>query len=627
MNLVLKNRKVVYLFNSIFLLMIAILTYFLLSPVNIWTLDNMLRDIDKIILGTQLALLLLAYIFLYTSIELVTVRFTVIDIVLGIYIIYLFFHTIILKPIHPNPVFVTEHILLCIIYIIYRNIKYKQLKYLYWVLIFATLHQLYYGILHQTGGFTPGYGLSDIKGRFINQGPFAGFIACIIIVNYGLLLNNLHKIKLNNTIKKWIKTLLLIVVFIIILTTLIYSNSRASWLASLIGLLFYNWKKYGTSISVNKLVPSLKGRISFYIILTVLIVGIAYSLYQFKKGSADGRILIWKVTIGMIKDKPLLGHGVDTFQSNYMQYQADYFKENGDDQYQYLASDNNYAFNEFLRIGSEQGLIGILIIAILGYIIIHSIKKGKNSINNNFYELIPKSGLIVFFVFGLFSYPTEILQIKIVAVFFIAILANSSNTIPVFYSLKSNYPSRIHLSKIKRGIFLVVILVVFSLSWHKITEKAKIYKDWNFALLEMKRGNYTNYISFSENNFQKLKNNGYFLGSYGYSLFKEQEYVKAIKIFEQAVLLMPSTKIYIDIGECYNRLENYNKAEFFWKKASNMVPVQFKPEYLIAKMYFENGQKEKARKIALNLLKTKKIKIYSIEVYEIIEELHKIIDG
>ena len=81
-----------------------------------------------------------------------------------------------------------------------------------------------------------------------------------------------------------------------------------------------------------------------------------------KKDSADGRLLIWKVTTEMIAKKPLIGHGTNGFEANYMNYQADYFSENNNPKEALLAGNNKYAFNIFLKILSEYGLIGFIIL-------------------------------------------------------------------------------------------------------------------------------------------------------------------------------------------------------------------------------------------------------------------------
>ena len=315
----------------------------------------------------------------------------------------------------------------------------------------------------------------------------------------------------------------------------------------------------------------------------------------------------------MISDKLFSGHGLNSFQSNYMHYQADYFSKHPTDPYRHLAGNNIYAFNELLRLTSEQGLIGLLLITILIIIYFRSFRKSKNSL-----VLISQAGIILILVFGMFSYPTEILQLKLAGVLFIAIISKSSK------SIISVSPSG--FSNAKRIILFALILFSSLFGASKIYKTSEIYKSWNIAISEFKKGDFNGFIHFGKSNYTTLKSNGYFLGYYGKSLFANQQYTEALAIFEPTLFLIPSTEVYVDIGKCYEKLGNFEKAELFWTKAANMVPAQFKPKYLIAKMYFENGQVEKAKKIASDLLINQKIKVYSIEVHEILEALKKILE-
>ena len=75
------------------------------------------------------------------------------------------------------------------------------------------------------------------------------------------------------------------------------------------------------------------------------------SIYYYKKDSADGRLLIWRVSIDMIADAPLVGHGIGTFENKYMYYQAQYFESHPYSKYEKFTDNIVYPYNEFLRIG------------------------------------------------------------------------------------------------------------------------------------------------------------------------------------------------------------------------------------------------------------------------------------
>ncbi|MFA5229064.1 MAG: O-antigen ligase family protein, partial [Candidatus Paceibacterota bacterium] len=98
------------------------------------------------------------------------------------------------------------------------------------------------------------------------------------------------------------------------------TESRAAILSLVPGLI---WISHSTLMKM----AGKKKKLLLTIIGSVLIVGGLF-LYRYKPASADGRLLIWRVSADMIADAPLFGHGIDGFSKEYMIYQANYFKEN-----------------------------------------------------------------------------------------------------------------------------------------------------------------------------------------------------------------------------------------------------------------------------------------------------------
>ena len=617
-----KEKKAI---DLLFLFTLLVSLLYIFSPFEFWDWNPIFYNIEKVTLGIQFVLFALSILIIKRCIEKKQIQFNKIDTLFSIYSIFYIIHATILNPISFELIFVVENILLVLLYIGFRNVSRKDFKYLFLAVILATLYQIYYGVLVQTKWFAPGFGLSDIKGSYINQGPFAGVIACSALITFGFVLNAFDKVNKQNFTKKWLIITIYTLLLCLLLFVLFYSNSRSAWLALSIGLLFYVWHLQAIKLWVKKIFHSIWLKFIFYSVSIFIVVGAVYQLYSYKKDSADGRILIWKITSEMVYDKPLLGHGINTFQSNFMSYQENYFAKNKNDSLKYLANNNEYAFNEFIKVLSEQGLLGLSVILIIGYLFIRSIKKVKK----NHWRFISQSGLLLIILFGLFSYPLKILQLKIIVLLFMSVLSNSFNEI------KKNQKSKIfgfNNGNIDCRKTINISIIYFLLStgvffgWHKTYKVSNIYRNWNSILFKMKKGDFKNYITFSEKHYETLHNNGYFLGYYGKALVKERLYIEAIKMFKKALLIIPSTEVCIDIGESYKNLGNYKMAERFWMRASNMVPSQFRPQYLIAKMYFEIGQKDKARMIASDLLNNKKVKVYSIEVYQIIEELKRMIE-
>ena len=102
----------------------------------------------------------------------------------------------------------------------------------------------------------------------------------------------------------------------------------------------------------------------FLAVVTLLVVSVAaVRMYQMKRDSADGRLLVWKVSASMIAEHPM-GCGYGLFPKHYNLRQAEYFhEEHGTEKERRNASFVYMAYNDFLEHGVEGGVIGMLFLA------------------------------------------------------------------------------------------------------------------------------------------------------------------------------------------------------------------------------------------------------------------------
>ena len=92
-----------------------------------------------------------------------------------------------------------------------------------------------------------------------------------------------------------------------------------------------------------------------------VLAGFAVGLYFYRSGSADARLLIWRVSLDMIADRPLTGFGPGNFPRYYMLYQADWFRAHPDSEFAAVADNAVYSFNEYIKLAVEEGLPGLLL--------------------------------------------------------------------------------------------------------------------------------------------------------------------------------------------------------------------------------------------------------------------------
>jgi tetratricopeptide (TPR) repeat protein len=115
-----------------------------------------------------------------------------------------------------------------------------------------------------------------------------------------------------------------------------------------------------------------------------------------------------------------------------------------------------------------------------------------------------------------------------------------------------------------------------------------------------------------------------FVLNYGSILYKSEKYRQCVNHFEEKGFLCLTTDQFLMLGECYEKLNNFQKAEENYKDASFLIPHKFVPKYHLFKIYQTMQQPDKAYQEALEIRKMK-IKIYSESVKDIKTEVNKYI--
>lgn len=543
--------------------------------------------------------LFLWFLLLWTGIFLVrvssqktSVNLNLTDLIFILYIIYLAaitqFH-----PIPFNPEILFQWTLIGMIYLLSGFLSLQDARFVFWVLLLSALLQSGYGLFYPDN-IALYYRFSRLSGIFRNTGLWSCFLMYSFISSCGLVM--LYQ---NSRIR------FILIASILIFTLLLwYGNSRAAWLGSIIGTTFLVIRTTGAYLRRI----SLKCKIIFILIAGCIFSYSLSQVYHYKTESAEGRLLIWSGTIRMIRENPLTGHGIGSFRQQYMKYQASFLKQQTRFDPQ-LADNVGSPFNEYLRIGTEQGICGLLLCILwLGTPFLGKQKQSATRSENRISGIL-QSLLIAFAVFSLFSYPSESLPLMAVPIFCTGLLSRNSS--PVIRSSKGRLSGSVVIGCMVFAIYL------FSYTPYKKT----IYK-WNSALQQV-YDNPEGSIATLEQIAPVLKHTPAFLLNYGLLLNRQQHYREALSVLKNAAAIYPDYGVYLESGKSHAALGDTLQAFQCWQKASGMIPHKFMPFYLQMKVYERNGLQDKAYRMA-RLLAGKKIKVATPTLNKIIREAESI---
>lgn len=330
---------------------------------------------------------------------------------------------------------------------------------------------------------------------------------------------------------------------------------------------------------------------------------VAFSfLFYYKPDSAKGRILIYSVTMNMISDKPLSGHGFHSFKKEYLNYQGKYFEKHPDSNLSLYADDTKFAFNEYLQVAAEFGFIGLMTLAlILFYCFSLPVDTSCQST-----VIALKASLISICCLSMFSYP----------------LRNTYTFSEVLITilLLCSLDKRTTLSIKLFSILLLVAILAFTLQ-----SRSKELLAQKFITTQINSGsNLKQKLILFSNYYPEFKNNSSFLASYGLNLSRDRQFEKSNHFFTESLKYMNDINIRMLIGCNFQQMKNYKEAENKYIDASNMIPCRFVPLYQLADLYKETGDTVKLLQVAKKIV-DKPIKIPSYTVTRIKQEMEDVL--
>jgi tetratricopeptide (TPR) repeat protein len=371
--------------------------------------------------------------------------------------------------------------------------------------------------------------------------------------------------------------------------------SRASWLAALGGCAFTGILYGLQNRKITDRYKKYRKRIIRFSFVALILFAIAMTgLFLLKKDSASGRAFTWKIAAQTIMEHPE-GVGLGNFGGAYGDAQTAYFASGAGAEWEkHVAEGVEYAFNEYLHICIEAGIIPFIIfIAFTVYTLSLGIRKRN---------YIPAGALVSLLIFAAMSYPFNVLPF-VIAFAFLSALCVSDNTGK--QETKKLYP------KFAVWAFLIAFPVSVALLSFNSSPNSRFsifnfqlnygaYKQWKATHTLYGMGLHREAAEEYAEQYPYLQDEIKFLFEYAQSLSKSEQYEKSNEVLGKAIQISCDPMLYNVMGKNCQALKQYELAEQCFTKAINLVPNRLYPHYLMAKLYHEMGLKDKAESGIVN---------------------------
>lgn len=391
-----------------------------------------------------------------------------------------------------------------------------------------------------------------VTGNFVNPGPYSAYLSIGVVTGLTLLADKG-------------KNKIVFASVVLMLTVLPSTWSRAAFLSiGLSALWLFRVKYY---------------KYRFIVIGGIVLIAILF--YYLKKGSANGRLLIWLATLLSWRHTPLLGVGTGGFIHNCSEGIEEMYISNIMPSLLNTAGVAENSFNLYLKIWVEQGIVGFLLFTV---ILLFFLKELHSSCRPLFY------GMVTLLIISMFSYPLELLPYQILLV---TVAAWSE-------SCRRQYRTIL-------GTIMIALLYTFIITmggaFIRKTVHERFLADREASLLSSQRGedlmdDFHDLLKLEEDNPQ-------FLYDYAIVLYESERFNESISILKKGTMVSADPMFYVMIGNNYSKLSKTKEAELAYTKAYGILPNRLYPLYQLMLLYSDTGQDEKASKIAKEIIEMK----------------------
>ena len=492
------------------------------------------------LLVIQIIIFLIAIIFFISYHFEVKKNNKILYIVSLLYLLYNVFRTVISKHYFYGKYYLIYLIPVIILFLILSKIglNKKERKLIAYSLVFSFILSIIPGYFLQSQHSN----FSRLSLNWTNSNYYASYL--LIIISFHVYLWKVFSEKVvKNNLKKYIFLLL----FILTIILLLWTQSRGGLLTFLI---------IGTFLIIVYSIRKSKFKLLSIslLILLILFCGMYYTFKTIRPNTIIFRERIYGATINYIKDFCLFGSGIGTY--------AHYFPKYRLSDYKLLGQEDiiTHTHNEFLEQWAETGLIGLLLFVVFIVLIIKcGIKKiNKFHAEKKIFILASLISFLFFIVHNLFSITMRICPLQIYFFIFAGLISSDYEEFQVPLN---------HQKKWKYILLIIIPLFIWLISINIKNIRGLSYFQKSKDELLYSKPKLSTSIKYAEKALKFIPHNPQLLYHLGYSNNYYKDYNKANKYFERLLKISPyypqahfwKGYIYSVKGDWANAIKEYKK--------------------------------------------------------------------
>lgn len=446
------------------------------------------------------------------------------------------------------------------------------------------------GTFQYLSGFDWIYQASPPAATFGNKNLAVHFIVLTLPLSLPLFINS------QNKLRPWIISLM----WASMVTFLIYTRTRAGWLAFLaesifiVGIMIWDYRKTGTLKYWDR---NKSLAIGTAILLILLMVNFTPEGFKWSFGKIAGRTEsiidpedlgaswrrgTWRATIEMIKDSPWIGIGLGNLKIIYPIYHNKVPNNRPYDEHERVRD----AHNDYLQALAEMGIIGVLVIGWMGIILAKKVPslispRGDQCIR--FYSIALFASLGGIMVNAAFCFPFERPIPPIIVAAFVALLSawgvdNESGC----YKIDSKPIIAAILSVALLASFLAARFNYYTIKADRHLFRGRIYetlKEWDKVIIE------------SEEGYSVNPGRTELLSQAGAGYIRIGLYRAGIEVLERAIEKYPNNmNIIHNLGVAYYSEGRDPEAIAAFEKVLAIKPDYANSHYYLGRIYLKQGR-------------------------------------